>query len=183
MRAVGAQRVRAIQPGRGSPEASRVVHPGEAAGRIEWGTDGRAILAEGPTSGGGADAVRTRLVFGPALRRAADGVVTQEVLVGGWLVEVELEAEHRAALRDRARRATESRTRGGPTEVRAELPGRVASLLVAPGERVAGGQALVVIEAMKMLNEVRAPRAGLVDRLAVTVGGSVELGDLLVILR
>ena len=51
---------------------------------------------------------------------------------------------------------------------------------VAPGDAVAGGQPLVVMEAMKMENELRAPSAGTVKRVAVTPGTAVEKGALLV---
>ena len=86
--------------------------------------------------------------------------------VDGWRVEVEVEAESRAVLR--------TASGGGPTrgssetiEIRADLPGRVSSLLVGPGDQVVAGQPLVVIEAMKMHNELRAPRDGQVERAAV----------------
>ena len=71
----------------------------------------------------------------------------------------------------------------GTIEIRADLPGRVSSLLVGPGDHVVAGQPLVVIEAMKMLNELRAPRDGQVERAAVQVNQAVELGDLLVVLQ
>lgn len=183
MTASAARRVRAIQPGRQTPEASLVVRPGETSARIEWLSREHAILAGEPTPGGGSDTVRSRLVLGPARRRAADGVLIREVLIDGWLVDVEVEAESRAALRDRAGRASSDLARSGPIEIRAELPGRVAHLLVEPGDLVVAGQPVAVIEAMKMLNEVRAPREGRVERVLATVKGSVELGDLLMILR
>jgi pyruvate carboxylase len=58
----------------------------------------------------------------------------------------------------------------------------VASVAVAPGDDVAAGQQLLVIEAMKMQNELRAPRDGRVERVAVGAGTRVELGELLVVL-
>ncbi len=47
---------------------------------------------------------------------------------------------------------------------------------------VEAGQSLLVVEAMKMQNELRAPRAGTVDRVAVEAGGTIDNGDLLVVL-
>ena len=160
-----------------------VAGPDETGARIEWLDREHAILAEEPPADGGPASIRTRLMIGPARRRPDDGVMVREVLIDGWRLEVELEAEGRAALRDRARRALSSHDFGGPIEIRADLPGRVSSLLVGPGDRVAAGQPLVVIEAMKMLNELRAPRDGQVERAAVQVNQAVELGDLLVVLR
>ncbi len=51
------------------------------------------------------------------------------------------------------------------------------------GDDVAAGQRLLAVEAMKMENELRAPRDGTVERVAVAVGQTVELGDPLVVIR
>ncbi|MEP6639101.1 MAG: biotin/lipoyl-containing protein, partial [Chloroflexota bacterium] len=71
----------------------------------------------------------------------------------------------------------------GPTEVRAIIPGRVVSVAVAAGDPVTAGQRLLAVEAMKMENELRAPRDGTVERVAAAAGETVELGDLLVVIR
>jgi biotin carboxyl carrier protein len=63
------------------------------------------------------------------------------------------------------------------------IPGRVAAVAVAPGDVVAAGQTLLVVEAMKMQNELRTPRSGTVERVAVGVGETIDLGDLLVVLE
>ncbi len=57
------------------------------------------------------------------------------------------------------------------------------SVAVAAGDDVAAGQQLLAVEAMKMENELRAPRDGTIERVAVAVGQNVELGDLLVVIR
>jgi acetyl-CoA/propionyl-CoA carboxylase biotin carboxyl carrier protein len=57
------------------------------------------------------------------------------------------------------------------------------SVAVVAGDEVAVGQALFVVEAMKMQNEVRSPRAGTVTRIAAGAGQTVELGDLLAVLE
>jgi biotin carboxyl carrier protein len=72
---------------------------------------------------------------------------------------------------------------GGPVHVRAIIPGRIVALNVAPGDDVTAGQQLLVLEAMKMQNELRAPRDGTIDRVAVGVGVNVEVGDLLLVIR
>jgi biotin carboxyl carrier protein len=61
------------------------------------------------------------------------------------------------------------------------MPGRVVRVLAAAGDDVAAGQGLVVIEAMKMENEIRAPRAGRVLELGVREGQAVEAGALLAV--
>ena len=63
--------------------------------------------------------------------------------------------------------------------VKAPIPGTIARLLVDPGQEVALGQPILVLEAMKMENEVRAPRAGVVGALHVAPGGIVKRGELL----
>ena len=57
------------------------------------------------------------------------------------------------------------------------------SVAVAAGDDVVAGQRLLAVEAMKMENELRSPRAGTVDRVATAVGQTVELGDPLVVIR
>ncbi len=71
------------------------------------------------------------------------------------------------------------RHRGGGV-VRAPMPGLVAKVLVSEGERVVAGTGLVVLEAMKMENQLAAPGDGVVGRVAVTPGQTVEKGQLLV---
>lgn len=66
--------------------------------------------------------------------------------------------------------------------VLAPMPGVVVALRVKAGDSVRAGQAVVVVEAMKMQNELRAPRAGTVERLAVAAGQTIELGELLAVL-
>jgi biotin carboxyl carrier protein len=67
----------------------------------------------------------------------------------------------------------------GPARLTAPMPGRVVRVLEATGAEVAAGQALVVIEAMKMENELKSPRAGRVLEVAVREGQAVEAGALL----
>ena len=63
---------------------------------------------------------------------------------------------------------------------KAPIPGLIARVLVAPGQTVEVGEPLLVLEAMKMENEIRAARAGVVQEIAVSEGETVVLGDLLV---
>ena len=67
--------------------------------------------------------------------------------------------------------------------VRAPIPGRVVKVLVKTGDVVKAGQTLVVLEAMKMENELRAPRAGTVTEVRGAEGTAVEAGQELVQLR
>jgi pyruvate carboxylase subunit B len=68
----------------------------------------------------------------------------------------------------------------GPAPLRAPMPGLIVQLRVQPGDRVSAGDGLVVMEAMKMENELRAPAGGTVRAVHVSVGAAVEKGALLV---
>jgi biotin carboxyl carrier protein len=71
----------------------------------------------------------------------------------------------------------------GPLRVTAPMPGRLVKILVEPGQEVRAGQGLVVMEAMKMENELRAPRAGRVREVHARERQAVETGALLVVLE
>lgn len=103
---------------------------------------------------------------------------------GRWAVEV---AGHRLAVEalDERARAIRELTRGaggasGPAPLVAPMPGLVVRVLVTPGDRVAAGAALLVMEAMKMENELRAPAAGVVRAVHANPGTAVDKGAVLV---
>lgn len=66
------------------------------------------------------------------------------------------------------------------SRVLAPLPGDILEVSVKPGQRVNTGDALCVIDAMKMRNEIRSPREGCIAKVKVSVGQVVEYGDVLV---
>ena len=70
----------------------------------------------------------------------------------------------------------------GEQKVVAPMPGRVVRVLVAPGDEVEPRQPVIVVEAMKMENELRSPKAGRVKDVAVAPGTSVEAGRVLVVI-
>jgi biotin carboxyl carrier protein len=80
----------------------------------------------------------------------------------------------------RRRRANALDAGEGPQEILAPMPGKVVKLLVAEGQQVSSGDGLLVIEAMKMQNEVRASRSGRVEKVHVSEGAGVETGFKLV---
>ena len=71
----------------------------------------------------------------------------------------------------------------GPQRVTSPMPGKVVRVLVKPGDDVKGRQGLVVVEAMKMENELRAARDGRVRDVAVVEGQSVDAGAVLLIVE
>jgi biotin carboxyl carrier protein len=79
--------------------------------------------------------------------------------------------------------AAAPRREHGPARLTAPMPGRIVRVLSQAGADVIAGQGLLVIEAMKMENELRAPRGGIVAEVRVAEGASVEANTVLVVLR
>ena len=82
----------------------------------------------------------------------------------------------------RAREGAQAAARG-PVEVVSVMPGKVVRVLVHPGDEVQMGQGLVVVEAMKMENEIAAPKAGRIVAVRVEAGRPVEAGGTLVVVE
>ena len=141
--------------------------------------DGEPVLIDA-TVVGAANAATTW-----SIRDVATGVVSTaavtlgssgdgEVVVAGHAVPV--------ALANRRRRARAMLGAGnGDQRVVAPMPGKVVKLLVAVGDAVEPRQGLVVVEAMKMENELSVTRAGTVAKIEVSEGTSVEAGRLLIV--
>lgn len=95
----------------------------------------------------------------------------------GWRYDVEALDERTRAIRALSGTAA---TNAGPAPLVAPMPGLIVRVAVAPGDSVQAGQGLVVMEAMKMENELRAPAAGVVKAVLVAPGTAVERGAMLV---
>jgi len=142
-----------------------------ADGRYQVTVDGRTRVVDAHPAGAGTWSllVEHAVIEATVLARGDEYTVA----VGGQLHQVRLldeRARRRAARRD---------TAGGAPEVRAAMPGKVIAVLVEVGTVVAPGQGLLVLEAMKMENEVPAPRAGTVASIRVRAGQAVEAGEIL----
>ena len=68
-----------------------------------------------------------------------------------------------------------------PVSIKANMPGRVVRVLVAVGDRVTAGQPVVVVEAMKMENDLRTPTDGVVKEVLVVPGAAVDSGAVLIV--
>ncbi len=94
-------------------------------------------------------------------------------------------ADFRVQVRDprswRARRHSALEA-AGPQRVLAPMPGKIVRVLVAVGDEVEAGRGLVVVEAMKMQNEIRAPKSGRIERVLVEEGQPVRTQEALVII-
>jgi biotin carboxyl carrier protein len=71
----------------------------------------------------------------------------------------------------------------GPRVIKASMPGRVVRVLAGRGEAVEAHQGIVVIEAMKMQNELKSPKAGTVAEMRVAAGDTVSAGDVLAVIE
>lgn len=114
-----------------------------------------------------------------ALDWAVVGTRPYELVVDRDLRWIE-SARGRHELRVRDREAGVARPRSGDGRIKAPIPGLIARVLVETGQAVEAGQPVLVLEAMKMQNEIIAPRAGTVTTLSARPGQSVTLHELLV---
>jgi biotin carboxyl carrier protein len=81
----------------------------------------------------------------------------------------------------RARSSTGSQE--GRQNIAAQMPGKVVRVLVAKGDAVKKGQGLIVVEAMKMQNELKSPKAGVVAEVKAADGATVAAGEILVVIE
>ncbi|HEV2687393.1 MAG TPA: biotin/lipoyl-containing protein [Bryobacteraceae bacterium] len=131
-----------------------------------------------------------------------DAVVTRRdvlsMLVDGHSYEVKREqtpsdlhmwvgsTRHAVELRDP--RSLQSRRNAagdekGPRKLLAPMPGRIVRVLVGEKSAVEAGQGIVVVEAMKMQNEIKSPKKGIVQKVLATAGAAVNAGDVLAIVE
>ena len=136
--------------------------------------DGRAHVADVHRQGTAWSLVIGTRSYEVSVVEALSGALT--VYVDGQLVPVVVDPA-------RARGRGGSRGTGGsapgPQGIVAPMPGRIVKLLVKAGDVVVARQGLVVVEAMKMENELRSPKDGRVSEVRVREGASVEAGALL----
>ncbi len=71
----------------------------------------------------------------------------------------------------------------GPLKISAPMPGKIVRVMVEEGHSVESGQGLLVVEAMKMQNEIKSPKAGVIKTLHVRQGGSVSAGQALLVVE
>jgi len=69
----------------------------------------------------------------------------------------------------------------GRQQIVAPMPGKVVRILVQQGEKADAGQGILVVEAMKMQNEIRSPKTGTVERMLVTEGQAVNAGEVVAV--
>jgi biotin carboxyl carrier protein len=105
--------------------------------------------------------------------------------VGGelhlWVGSARYSAEIRdpRSLRSRSRDIEEQ----GPRKLTAPMPGKVVRVLVSPGTEVEAGAGVLVVEAMKMQNEIKSPKKGTIQKILISEGAAVNAGDVLAIVE
>ena len=97
--------------------------------------------------------------------------------INGYAHEIELRDPRRYSA------AAGAGADGGPLTIKSQMPGKVVETLVSPGDEVEAEQGVLIVEAMKMQNEIRAPRAGRIVSINVAPGDSVETGRALAVLE
>lgn len=132
--------------------------------------------------------VHARILRPGVLSLIVDGRAWRIVLEEGAEESAVYLAGQRIAFRiddPRSLKARRSHAAGadGPRTIKASMPGRVVRLLAQEGDDVEAHQGIVVIEAMKMQNELRSPKAGRVSELRVSAGDTVASGDVLAIIE
>ena len=99
-----------------------------------------------------------------------------------WVGPVRYKAEVRDPRSLRGRKSA-SADEAGPRKLIAPMPGKVVRVLVAEKTQVEAGQGILVVEAMKMQNEIKSPKAGVVQKLVTSDGAAVNAGDVLAIVE
>jgi biotin carboxyl carrier protein len=95
-------------------------------------------------------------------------------------------ARYAAELRDPRSLQSRQGTAGddhGPRKLRAPMPGKVVRVLLKEGSAVEAGQGILVVEAMKMQNEIKSPKKGTVKKIVSGEGATVNAGDVLAIVE
>jgi biotin carboxyl carrier protein len=83
----------------------------------------------------------------------------------------------------RARQAAAAGSTDGPKKLVSPMPGKVVRVLAPAGTKVEAGQGVIVVEAMKMQNEIKSPKAGTVQKIAAQEGSAVNAGEVLAIVE
>ena len=120
----------------------------------------------------------------PGVWSVLDGTRVYEVRIAGehvWVNGRVVDVQDPASLATvRWTRKSAAGSTGGPFQVRATMPGKVVRVLVQAGQNVSSGQGVVVVEAMKMQNELKSPRDGRVTHVAAKQHATVDAGAVLV---
>jgi biotin carboxyl carrier protein len=143
-------------------------------GRYSLALDGEALDVDFAETGAHfASLLISGRSYEVGIERHTDGY---RIVLPGESLDVRLRSTHQGS------GSAVTRSGVGPARLEAPMPGKIVRVLTAVGEEVTVDQGLIVMEAMKMENELRAPRAGRVQTIHVSEGQAVETGAVLVAL-
>ncbi|HVG22429.1 MAG TPA: biotin/lipoyl-containing protein [Blastocatellia bacterium] len=163
--------------------------------KYEAEIDGRAVGIELEQHEGRVSATVDDRKYEAEVIRPEDGVFL--IFVGERVYEARVWSEStnslRVKLRDRLftasiidrkhRRASADHSQEGQQHLTAPMPGKIARVLLNPGDHVAAGEGVVVVEAMKMQNEIKSPKAGRVIEVRVSEGATVNANQVLAVVE
>jgi len=155
----------------GTQRTVELTHPG---GKPRWQIDGQSFEADAFEISPGIYSV---LVDGNSIEVRIEGHSSQlQVVANGkeYLASIE---NPRALKKNRAGAAQIE----GRQNVPAPMAGKIVRTLVKAGDEVQSGQGLLIVEAMKMQNEIRSPKSGKIERVTVIEGQTVSPGDIVVV--
>ncbi len=146
----------------------------DGAARLSFGGATREAQVSEPEPGIFTVIINDR-VYRCALETSPSGVA--EVIVNGKRIPVA--ARDKKRLRGQAGAASAS----GQIKLSSPMPGKVVRVLLSPGDEVAARQGVLIVEAMKMQNEVQSPKAGRVVEIKVSEGQTVNAGEALAVIE
>ena len=148
----------------------------QAAGGWRCRMDGRDIIVDAVLTGGD---VLSVLIDGKAYEIKRERTPTETHL---WVGSARYAAEVRDPRSLHSRKAGAGDDKS-PKKLLAPMPGKVVRVLVAEKSEVQAGQGILVMEAMKMQNEIKSPKKGSVQKIVAVEGASVNAGDVLAIVK
>lgn len=156
-------------------------------GMLHVDLDGRTHVVDARRVSDGVVSMLVQLDGAAAPSRSVDAAFATQHVVGdvdvhldGLTIPVQIRP---AGSFGRQKRSGSAASATGPYRITAPMPGKVVRVLVKPGDHVTARQGLVVVEAMKMENELRAARDGRVRDVAVAEGQSVDAGAVLLVVE
>ncbi len=156
---------------------TRIVEWAHADGRAQWRIDGRVVDADAVEVATG---VYSILIDGESYEARVEAGAGQGTMLRVIVAGREYAAEVRDPRQWRRDRGAALEAEGRQ-QVIAPMPGKIVRVLVKAGDTIQAGEGIIVVEAMKMQNEVRSPKSGRVERVVVTEGQAVNAGSVLAI--
>jgi acetyl/propionyl-CoA carboxylase alpha subunit len=152
-------------------------NPGETGGPLAFSLDGLEGQADLQEIGPGVYSILLGVRSFEVKIEYGAGAGGYSVVVGGRRFEIAVRDPRKLSLGGAGVAAA------GPLRLTAPMPGKIVRVMVEEGQTVATGQGLIVVEAMKMQNEIKSPKAGVVKALHVRQGGSVSAGQALLVVE